>query len=282
MNTFERLMDDIADIAARTIRTEEGDYLDEEGFLVCGKCNTRKEVMIQFPRQRKVPCMCECKSAEYNAKEKAEADRQRDLKLKELREEAFPDRTFDDCTFDVDDSPECQISKTARKYVEHFEKMYEDGKGLVFFGDLGTGKTFYAGCIANALMEQGRPVLVTNFSRLSNTLFGMKEGRQEYLDRLNRYHLLIIDDYASERESEWMTEIIYSVIDNRYRAGLPVIVTTNLSRDQLKDKSDIRTARILSRLYEMCIFLHSDGKDRRTRANNEANREYKDLLGLPD
>ena len=50
---------------------------------------------------------------------------------------------------------------------------WKNGSGLLIWGDVGTGKSFFAGCIANALLEKGVPVLMTNFSRILNTLTGM-------------------------------------------------------------------------------------------------------------
>ena len=73
--------------------------------------------------------------------------------------------------------------------------MKDRSSGLLLWGDVGTGKTFFAGCIANALLDKGIPVLMTNFARILNTLAGMhSEDRNLFIDSMNRYSLLIIDD----------------------------------------------------------------------------------------
>ena len=96
---------------------------------------------------------------------------------------------------------------------------WKNGSGLLIWGDVGTGKSFFAGCIANALLEKGVPVLMTNFSRILNTLTGMHfEDRNQFINNLNRYSLLIIDDLGMERNSDFALEQVFNVIDSRYRS----------------------------------------------------------------
>ena len=77
------------------------------------------------------------------------------------------------------------------------------------------------------------------------------------------YDLLIIDDLAAERNTEYMKEIVTTVIDERYRSGRPLIVTTNMTGQEMKNPADIGTDRILSRLFEMCDPVEVVGIDRR-------------------
>ena len=87
--------------------------------------------------------------------------------------------------------------------------------------------------------------------------------KQEYYEALNKFLLLIIDDLAVERKSEYMSQIVQAVINTRYNAGLPLIITTNLTGEELQSPSDMVYKRIFSRLYEMCIPVKVEGKDRR-------------------
>jgi len=106
----------------------------------------------------------------------------------------------------------------------------------LLWGDVGTGKTFLAGCIANALMERNIPVLMTSLPKLLNALGGIYSGeRNEYLQSLNRYRLLIIDDLGVERDTPYVLEMVYFVIDERYKSGKLFIITTNLSLQKLKE-----------------------------------------------
>ncbi len=104
--------------------------------------------------------------------------------------------------------------------------------------------------------------------------------KQEYINDLNRYELLVIDDLAIERDTEYTAEIVQNVVDSRYRAGLPLIVTTNLKISELMQPHDIRKKRLYSRLKEMCLMIEVSGEDRREKQFYENYAEYKNLLGL--
>lgn len=275
-----RAIDGIERAAAENIKAEQGDYYGDDGLLYCGKCNTKKQTRVNILGRERTPmCLCRC---EVEKRDREEAERKRaefERRVKEYRRMGFPESDMQDWTFANDDRSNEKISTVARNYVENFGKMREDGKGLLLFGKTGTGKSFAAACIANALIDRGYPVLMTNFARIRGTLQGLFDGRQEYLDSFNRFPLLILDDLAAESKSEYMQEIVYEVINNRYLTGLPLIVTANLTADELKHPADITNQRIFSRLYEMCIPLEVKGDDRRRNALKEAHAEYKDILG---
>lgn len=108
----------------------------------------------------------------------------------------------------------------------------------------------------NALLDKGIPVLMTNFSRILNTLTGMySDDRNQFIDSFNKYSLLIIDDLGIERSSEFALEQVFNVIDSRYRSKKPLIVTTNLTLDELKHSKDLARARIYDRVLERCVPL---------------------------
>ena len=146
-------------------------------------------------------------------------------------------------------------------------------------GSVGTGKSYAAACVANALIDAGTPCMMTNFNRLVNIINNSFEGRQKYIDSLNEFDLLIIDDLAAERDTEFMAEQVMNIIDARYRAGLPLIVTTNLTVQELSGTTDIRKQRVFSRLIEMCVPITVTGRDRR-KAKAAQNAEIMGLLGL--
>ena len=65
----------------------------------------------------------------------------------------------------------------AHRYVEQWQTMRAENLGLLLWGGVGTGKSFLAGCIANALMEQEVSVRMTNFARIMNELNNGFSGR---------------------------------------------------------------------------------------------------------
>lgn len=277
---FESVFNSIEEKAADSVRAEQGDYIID-GLLYCGKCNTPKQTRVEiFGKIRTPYCLCKC---EVERRKKEDEERERiafEKRIKEMRRVGFPDDEMQNWTFDKDDRANEHITGVALKYVENFKIMRESGKGLLLYGTVGTGKTFTAACIANALINKGYPCLVTNFARLINTISGMYDGKQEYIDGLNRFSLLVIDDLASEADTEYRNEIIFNVIDSRYRAGLPLIITTNLTGEEMKNAADIKKQRVYSRIFETCIPLEVKGVDRRREKLKDDYKTYSDLLGL--
>lgn len=267
--------------AAETIKAEQGDFIGDDGLLYCGKCGTRKQGRYQMPWGEITPmCLCKCAA---EARDREEAERKHiefQRKIKEYRRIGFPESEMQDWTFDNADGSNEKIMSAMKNYVANFGELRQQGKGLLLFGTVGTGKTYAAACIANALIDKGYPVLMTNFARIANTVQGLFEGRQEYYDSLNRFPLLILDDLSAERKTEYMQEIVFNVIDSRYRAGLPLIVTTNLTSEELKHPSDISYQRTFSRLLEMCLPVKVEGKDKRLDKLKADIQPMRDLLGL--
>ena len=148
-------------------------------------------------------------------------------------------------------------SSEAHAYVDHWPQAFKHNIGLLLFGDVGTGKFFLAGCIANTLLDQDVPVPAI-LARLYGT-FG--EDRTAFLDNLGDYDLLIIDDLGVERNTKYALEQMFSIIDSRYRCNKPLIVTTNLKSDEMKHPPDLTHARIYDRILERCTPILFAGKN---------------------
>ena len=252
------------------IPAEPGDYIGEDGLLHCGVCGTKKECI--FPLNgHYVPCICQCRKEEL-AREDAERERQRELdRVRELASYSLVDERFHESTFDrfVASTPDDQrVLRICRNYVEHFDEMLAHNAGLLFFGSPGTGKTFAASCIANALMEQRVPVLVTSIVRLTANMFG--EDLNELLYRMNTARLLVLDDFGAERNTDFKAEQIFTVIDARYAAKKPMIITTNLT--DFKTEMDVRRKRVYDRIFEVCTPIKMDGESKR-RAQGQKKRD---------
>ena len=278
--SFAEAFEAIERNAAAANKEEAGDY-EKDGLLYCGKCNTPKQCFVEvFGTIRKPPCLCACKKAARDAEEEARRQREFAEQVQRYRSMGFPEIEMSNWNFAADDGSNPQMVAAMQNYVQHFDEFRKQGKGLLLFGNVGTGKTFLAACVANALIDKGVPCLVTNFARIANTVQGLFEGRQEYYDSLNKFPLLVIDDLSAERKTEYMQEIVFNVIDARYRAKLPLIITTNLTREELQHPADITYQRIFSRLFEMCTPIEVTGKDRRHAALKNDIAATKKLLGL--
>ena len=153
--------------------------------------------------------------------------------------------------------------------------------GLLLWGNVGTGKTFFAACIANALVEQHISVRMTNFSTILNDLFS-ETDKNKYLERLNDHNLLIIDDLGIERDTEYALEQVYNIIDTRYKSGKPLIITTNLTLEELKNPIDAAHKRIYDRVLGMCVPVMFNGSNFRNQEAANKMETARKLFGTED
>ena len=232
------------------------EYLDpESGLICCGKCCTPRQNRFELNGKRYEPrCMCSCQKETYERQEQDRRHREFLDLVSRNRSVGLPDPELRKHTFSNDLGYNPEQMQKAKNYVQNWDTFRGKSMGLLLWGDVGTGKSYIVGCIANALLDKGVPVMMTNFARLLNRLTDMYSGdRNAYIDDLNRYPLLIIDDLGVERNSEFAREQVFSIIDSRYRSQLPMIVTTNLTLNELKNPEDLARARIYDRVMERCI-----------------------------
>lgn len=199
-------------------------------------------------------------------------------RLNMLKSLCFEDHALYSWTFDKDNGKN-PVMKVARDYVDKWSDALSGNTGLVLWGDVGTGKTFFAACIANALVEQNVSVKMTNFSTILNDLF-TESDKNKYLNRLNDHSLLIIDDLGIERGTEYALEQVYNVIDTRYKSGKPLIITTNLTLDELKFPTDIPHKRIYDRVLGMCVPVMFNGVNFRKEEAAAKMEAAKKLFGM--
>ena len=247
-----------ANAAAQIQRDDE--YLDPaDGLLHCKTCHGLRQTVIPAPggtgflRPR---CLCPCQSAAEKQRKAAEEKRERLERIQRRKAHGLQDRRLYDCTFANDNGKTPGLTAKAKRYVEHWEDAVRKNIGLLLFGNVGTGKSFLAGCIANALLEQDVPVLMTNFPTILNEL-------------------------GAERGTEYALEQVFAVIDARYRSRKPLIVTTNLTLDALKHPDDLAHARIYDRILEICAPILFGGENLRVEKANEMKTAARNLL-LPD
>ena len=252
IKTIEKILEQ----SVSSIPENAEDYYGMDGLLYCGKCHTPREAFfakgVALMGKNKHPIECSCQRIE-RAKQEALISQQKHSDLvRRLKAEGFSDPAMLDWKFENDNGRSPQMCH-AHRYVEQWQTMRAENLGLFLWGGVGTGKSFLAGCIANALMEQEVPVRMTSFARILNELNSSFSGRNEVVDKLCRYPLLIIDDFGMERGTEYALEQIYNIVDSRYRSRKPLIVTANLTLNEIRHPQDTAHARIYDRLLEMCI-----------------------------
>lgn len=259
------------------------DYV-ENGVLMCGNCHTPKQVLMTLPMltgddtPHALPIACACeRAASEKAQERAETTRFL-ARMNKTWMDGVHDPSIMRFTFSDDDGGQAAVTKTCRRYVEKWDDMLKNGIGILFYGPVGTGKTFAASCICNELLQQRVPVCATSFSRIMNKLQSTFE-KQDVLDKLGRFSLLVLDDLGSERNTSFASEQIFSVVDSRYRSKRPVIITTNLTLAEIEKPQDLAYSRIYDRVLEMCpIRLCVTGTSRRKGIADERRKLARELL----
>lgn len=249
------------------------DYIGEDGLLYCGQCHEPKEAYFDQEKIgvlgiKKHPRECECRRQKRKEEEQYREQQRHEAVVRELKEHCFSDRSMKEWTFE-NDKGLSENTVLAKLYVKDWETMKAENTGYLFWGAVGTGKSFLAGCIANALLEQEIEVRMNNFAEVLNDLSANFSEKNTYIKNLCRVPLLILDDFGMERGTEYGLEQIYAVIDGRYRSGKPLIATTNLTLQELKNPQDTAHARIYDRLLEMCVPVHFKGESFRKRTAQE-------------
>lgn len=263
------LLEEAAKKAAEHVQHHAGDYRNEEGLLVCGRCHTPKQVRITFMDTETTPyCMCRCESAAYERERAALRDMQRMDEIGRMRSEAFLDRNYHRNTFGRDDGANAGISHFCKRYAECFGEIREKNCGILFYGESGTGKSFYAACIVNALIDRGIPAFMTNVAEL--TKVSESDRRDSILQKCSDAALMVIDDMGSERKTDFALEQLYIAVDARYRSGKPLIVTSNYDPQVMFGWQDPEHKRIYDRIQEMCMPVSVEGVRRRNAAKDIA------------
>jgi len=124
---------------------------------------------------------------------------------------------------------------------------------LIFQGVNGCGKTHLAAAIANYQLAQGKPVFFVVVPDLLDHLRSTfspdsKISYDEFSEKIKEVPLLILDDFGEQSATPWAQEKLYQLINYRYNARLPMVVTTCLSLDEIE-------TRISSRMVDPRISL---------------------------
>ena len=265
--------------AAKADKNAEDYYKD--GVLVCGKCHTNKEKKIQLAGEYvTVRCICKCESEERERIQKQKDYEEEMRRIERLKVASLMDAKLKSATLKTFTQKEDnqKLYTIVKNYVDNFETFYKSNRGLLFWGTVGTGKSYAAACIANELLNRKTPVVMTSFVKVLQVIQDNTENETEFVNRLCAARLLIIDDLGTERNTDYALEKVYNVIDSRYRTGKPLILTTNLNLQDMQMTQDIRYQRIFGWIFEMCQPVLVNGTSWRINQANERINETKRLL----
>lgn len=263
-----QMADNFEKLSNANSRINEGDYQNKDDYDLwyCGKCHTRKQTrQIIFDRERRPMCLCECEKAKKDEEERQAKLQERVAELRDRAYAVYPYPIKNQIlqkTFENDDNKNPELTEKMKLYVENFEAYKKKGIGLYLNGDTGRGKSYAAYEVANALLDKGYSVIVTDLASVLRDLQETFE-KQAYIHNLCSPSLLVLDDFGVERDTSFAMEQIYSVIDSRYEANLPMIITSNLTSEALVNAKNIREKRIYERILEKCRMVEVKGINRR-------------------
>lgn len=243
----------------------EGDYYNEEGILICGKCGRAREWKGFFPGVGTTfaPCVCYCDMKHDIEDKKAKEIAEKKKLATTRRNWAFPSGSeLAEIRFEKDDKKNPEASKAVCAYARSIAKNIAEGNNLILFGGVGTGKSFFAAAVLNHAIDAGYRCLFTSFPEVVNELSSTFD-KNGVINNIKEYDLVVFDDFGIERNTGMVNEQIYQVVNARYLSRKPMIITTNMDRNEL-NPDDIRKKRILSRLLERAVVVPVAGADRRT------------------
>ena len=282
-------MKSVAENGLRAQVRNPGDYQDENGILICGKCGEPRQKFIlvddptdsnsEYKAKLKVVASCRCEREEEERKKREEEAAKDMEKIQRLRKASLLDEKLGGATFDtfrVTSYNERNL-RLCKRYAMKFDQMVEKNQGLIFWGSVGTGKSFAAACIANYLLDRKVPVVMTSFVKLLEAFQSGRDEETAILNRLGYAKLVIFDDLGAERGTDYALEKVYNIVDSRYRKNLPMILTTNLTVEEMKGEIDMRYKRVYDRVFETCYPMQFTGPSWRMK---EASRRYKDMEEL--
>ena len=154
--------DSVVSAAAKANPRKPGDFM-QDGLLYCGKCKTPKQCRVTVcGEEHTVSCMCECREQAAAAEKAEDEARQKALRVAALRTSGLMDVSLRPMRFDTDDLRARGYTDKGRRYVANWGIVERDNVGMLLWGNTGTGKTFLAACIANALIDHGVSVMMTS------------------------------------------------------------------------------------------------------------------------
>ena len=177
-------------------------------------------------------------------------------------------RTFENSN--TKSKKEKEHKESFERYCENFEDIKIKGLGIIMLGNAGNGKTFYSDCIFNNLLSKGyvvyRTTISSLFQRFKDTYKpNSKVNIKDLIKELKECDLIVLDDLGSENISEnWGEENIYNLLDFLTTNNISLILSSNLSLEDLKNHLSVKNdGKLLDRIREKCKLFVFDWESRR-------------------
>ena len=237
---------------------------EEPEAVTCEHCGRQLEPLgAQFGGRFRwlahEPCTCEGVALEEAAKKRAQQLRDEAAMAKRIEASGVKQRYRNATTANP------QIAAYLERYPEH------GGRGLFIHGGVGSGKTFAATALTRALVYAGYSVRITTTTAMLDAIadtYGRDASSSEGLGKYASLDMLVLDDMGKENGSGWAVNTIFQIVNMRYEALLPIVVTSQYAFPALEKRlgrggEPDSAAAIVSRLRQTLEPIHLTGPDRR-------------------
>lgn len=187
------------------------------------------------------------------------------------------EQTFDNISFEYQQGENLDRLRAAVSFCEDFvDKFDVKYQNLLLCGNVGTGKSFLSGCVANELLNKGHSVIyfsaVGLFEKISEYVFQKndKDASSNPFDDIYSCDLLIIDDLGTELVNNFVMTQLFSIINERHLRHKATVISTNL---ELGDLKSVYSERITSRLFSLYNVFKLSGTDVRLIQKRMENRK---------
>lgn len=245
--------------------------------IACQKCTGFEDCMVsEIKGMKPILELCITESLHFNEKairtvyiecEKSKQykwQKQIEARLESSRlPELLREKTFDN--FEITEGTR-EAFEAAKRYCS------EGGRGIVFAGSCGIGKSHLAGAILNNEIQKYREAIFCTVPELMDDIkraIRNQEESSELMELVKDTDLLILDDLGAEKSTEFVAERLFVIINARLMRKKDTIITTNyIKPSDLIDKlgGGVTGQRIVSRIREMCQWIIMTGNDFRLRS----------------
>jgi DNA replication protein DnaC len=241
------------------IQLEEDEFLKDD-LPYCKKCGGKRYYIIE--PYMAVPTTCKCQQEEKEKQEEEKLRRRRLIAFHEGQRNSMLGRRYYHVTFEnsIKTKNNKKAFETCKAYTDNPDAAIQNGLGLYIHGSNGTGKTHLTACICNELVAQGYDCIYTNLTTVLNELLnGTARSKDELMQKIATYDFLFFDDFGKEflgrelkleEKSNWNEQRLFEIVNTRYNANLPIIISSNYSLTELVSLLRLDKA-IVDRLSEM-------------------------------
>jgi DNA replication protein DnaC len=223
----------------------------------CDICGERVGIrsLVGFPIR--IPLICQCEKDRLKKERQDEERRENEERIRKIRDQfmdtlnlMYRNATFD--SFIIRAGTENAL-KVSKRFCSTWDERKKDGKGLLFIGNTGSGKTHLSVAIGHEISKSGERVRFVDVNTLIRKIRDCPFGEtEETLSPYMNCALFILDDFGSESDTDWAAAQIGAIVNYRTENYKPMILTSNLLKEELDKR---KGQRVVDRVLGSCSLI---------------------------